>query len=330
MSGEAWTTIESDPGVFTELIERLGVKGVQVEELYSLDADSLQAFEPIYGLIFLFKWQAEPVARSIYPEYEERGIFFAKQVINNACATQAILSILLNRPELDIGEELSQFRDFTAGFPADLRGEAIGNSETIRRVHNSFTAPHALLPENPDNDSEGEAFHFVAYTYRDGSIWELDGLQAGPICLGEAGQDEWTQTAASAMNKRIAQHASHEIKFNLLAVTKCRRTALQDALTDNWVRCAALEEAAPGSSPAAQELAACRHEGARLSAALDAECSRRAAWSDENLRRRTDYVPAVFNLLTALAACGELKGLVAAAAAAGGGGASGNGESSDT
>uniref|UniRef100_A0A1D2AGD0 Ubiquitin carboxyl-terminal hydrolase n=1 Tax=Auxenochlorella protothecoides TaxID=3075 RepID=A0A1D2AGD0_AUXPR len=188
MSGEAWTTIESDPGVFTELIERLGVKGVQVEELYSLDADSLQAFEPIYGLIFLFKWQAEPVARPMYPEYEERGIFFAKQVINNACATQAILSILLNRPELDIGEELSQFRDFTAGFPADLRGEAIGNSETIREVHNSFTAPHALLPENPETDSEGEAFHFVAYTHRDGSIWELDGLQPGPVCLGEAGQ----------------------------------------------------------------------------------------------------------------------------------------------
>jgi len=31
------------------------------------------------------------------------------------------LSILLNRKDIDIGEELSRFKDFTAEFPPDVR-----------------------------------------------------------------------------------------------------------------------------------------------------------------------------------------------------------------
>lgn len=92
---------------------------------------------------------------------------------------------------------------------------------------------------------------------------------------------------------------------------------LQEALAQNWVACAALEESAPGNSPVARQLEALQAEGARLSAELDAEERRRAAWGDENLRRRTDFVPAIFNLLQALAATGELEGLVRAARAEG-------------
>ena len=50
-----------------------------------------------YRLVFLFKWTAdEEPSGSIVQDSRLDKIFFAKQVINNACATQAILSVLMN------------------------------------------------------------------------------------------------------------------------------------------------------------------------------------------------------------------------------------------
>ncbi len=136
-----WCLIESDPGVFTELIQKFGVRGVQVEELWSLD--QFEDLKPVHGLIFLFKWVPdENPGGTLVRDLRADTMFFAKQVIQNACATQAILSVLLNsevEADWELGATLKEFKEFCSSFDASMKGLSLSNSEEIRTVHNSFS-----------------------------------------------------------------------------------------------------------------------------------------------------------------------------------------------
>jgi len=281
-----WCTIESDPGVFTELMRGIGVKGVQVEEVFCLD-DDLKAMGPVYGLIFLFKWKATSEAEQ-RPIASDDGIFFANQVINNACATQALLQILLNSADVELGEELSNFKEFTSCLPSDMKGLAMSNSELIRNVHNSFARPEPFVSEEEKQaTSSDDVFHFISYVHAQGKLYELDGLQKGPIVLAECPADQWLDQVGPEIQKRIQQYAQSEIRFNLMAVVQDRVQALT-----------------------AQAAAADAAQKPELEQQLAAEQAKHARWKTENIRRRHNYVPFVLEFLSILAQKKQLSGLV--------------------
>uniref|UniRef100_A0A1A8DNG8 Ubiquitin carboxyl-terminal hydrolase n=1 Tax=Nothobranchius kadleci TaxID=1051664 RepID=A0A1A8DNG8_NOTKA len=243
---KGWLELESDPGLFTLLVEDFGVKGVQVEEIYDLQS---KCQSPVYGFIFLFKWIEERRSRrkvntlvdetSVIDEEIVNDMFFAHQLIPNSCATHALLSVLLNCSGVELGTTLSRIKAFTKGFSPESKGYAIGNAPELARAHNSHARPEPRhLPEKQNGISAVrtmEAFHFVSYVPIKDRLFELDGLKSYPIDHGPWGEDEeWTDKARRVIMERIglatAGEPYHDIRFNLMAVVPDRRMKYESKL----------------------------------------------------------------------------------------------------
>ncbi len=101
-------------GVFTTLLHKLGIRGLEVTELYSVEPFATDHLNP-YGLIFCYLCEDSPGAQddtTISDDLEDsdaRAIWFANQLSDDACSSQAILNVLLNCKGVDIGSELREF-----------------------------------------------------------------------------------------------------------------------------------------------------------------------------------------------------------------------------
>ena len=146
---EGWSLTESDPAIFTSLLQELGVQGLEVTELYSLDSTLLTSLQPIYALIFLFKYVDTSVQtqsgdltlpNSTGTPKEDVDFYFAHQVINNACATMALLNAAMNiqggkgmaGEDVQLGQELEELKGFSLALDPNSRGWAVSNSEKVR------------------------------------------------------------------------------------------------------------------------------------------------------------------------------------------------------
>jgi ubiquitin carboxyl-terminal hydrolase L5 len=284
------------------MLESLGCKNFELDELWSLEDEALEQLKKstnhVFGLIFLFQYDGDiqkQHAESKVPLSEDEtpeNLFFAHQVTTNACATQAILSVVLNAqlPEEQLGKVLSDFHCVARTFPPELKGVAIAGSEEIKQAHNAFNRSDAFLHEGKVYSKQtGEAFHFVAYLPVDNTVYELDGLQKGPIVVGSFGgenNDEWLTVARSAIQDRMRQIGadSGQVKFNIQAVIEDKRVRLS------------------------QELDETNDEDHRqiILQQLAQEESKREQWKIENQRRRHNFVPLAMALLKELARKKEL------------------------
>ncbi|PVU91891.1 hypothetical protein BB559_003938 [Furculomyces boomerangus] len=329
-----WCLIESDPGVFTELISNMGVQGIQVEELWSLDTD-FSELGTVYGIIFLFKWEANQSSNSSDSQRNNlsnndlpEDLIFMKQIVNNACATQAILSILLNNNEINLGPELDNFKDFIKSLTPELRGMVLSNSETIRSVHNSFARQALIINESVSSNESEDLFHFVSYIPFNNSVYKLDGLQHGPIRIndipeshtknsGKARELEWSEVAIENIKQVINNFKDKEIRFNLMAITKDRRigynTRIDQIKNDLKLLQKKLESLKLGEDDTEsieKNINILISEKNELQNQINYQNEKLHSYSIENARRKHNFVPMIKMLAEALAKSGNLENAI--------------------
>jgi ubiquitin carboxyl-terminal hydrolase L5 len=240
-------------------------------------------------------------AGSVVQDNRLEKIFFAKQVINNACATQAILSILLNSqlPDVSLGPTLANFKDFTSSFDAYSKGLALSNASDIRTVHNSFSRQTLFELDNKNSKNEEDVFHFVGYLPFDGRLYELDGLKEGPIDLGAIGaEQDWLDVVRPIIEKRIQKYSEGEIHFNLMAIVSNRQMIYQKQI-DELLKSGADD----------METDQKQQEITRLRLLIEDEVAKRKRYQTENIRRKHNYLPLIVELLKILGQNGQLMPL---------------------
>ncbi|WRT64982.1 uncharacterized protein IL334_001923 [Kwoniella shivajii] len=293
-----WSLTESDPQVFTQLLKDLGVKGLQVDDLYSLDEATLSTLKPIHALIFLFKY-VEPSANDaegssgVEVDPLDNGVWFANQVINNSCGTVAALNAVMNiQPEpsqfdgesIELGEELGNLREFGTGMESSDIGYLVSSSPTIREVHNSFSksSPFSMDPSAfPEREKE-DAYHFIAYLPVNGILYELDGLRKNPIMHAPI-EGDWLENARETIEGRIGTYPSGSLMFNLLCIRSTPLPRLQRLLNDP-------------STPAQEKY--------QIQDQLEHELNKTKRGQMENTLRRNNLLPVVFQLFKALGESG--------------------------
>lgn len=234
MEGQ-WCTIESDPDTLTELAHKLGVLNVQFIEILDLDtAGELLTGHPVFGFLFLFKWQDMKEEISDAPEDDIDNVLFIKQVVTNACASVSILNIALNVSEVELSGGLKGFADFVWDMPSDMKGLALTNCEEIRKAHNSFITHGSLNADDGDDreGKDGDAFHYAALLLKDGKLVELDGMKDGPRELPMITPDHDPDIVACVVDhvRQVTRSNLGEIRYSLLAMVPDHLKELEQLL----------------------------------------------------------------------------------------------------
>lgn len=202
------------------MLKDMGVRGVKIQEVYSMDPDILATLpyvlqsclinllraltrhsQPVHAFIFLFRYRTEDEQDS-KTGTRQKHIWFANQIPDFACASVALLNIVNNIQGLEMGKELRDFKIFTKNMSPMKRGDAIDSFDFVRRIHNSFASDNDILNANMHTKA-----NFDKYKKKQATAKALETKRAK-----KAAQDARYEESANATARASAREKEQSAK----------------------------------------------------------------------------------------------------------------------
>lgn len=90
----------------------------------------------------------------------------------------------------------------------------LGNCQEIRSIHDAYASnAHHVAEDAMDISTEDgnanyemvdtENYHYISYIYKNGFVWELDGLKYQPLRLKQCTQEDWIAQVKPIIQERM-------------------------------------------------------------------------------------------------------------------------------
>lgn len=215
-----WLPLESNPEIMTNFLVDIGMSAEwSVVDLIGIDDDVLGFVpQPVAALIFLYPPTVHDSNEDGDPSCNE-SVFFAKQVIRNACGTVALLHGVgnnLDKIQLRDDSPLKKYFDAVESMNALDKGIELSKNAEIQRSHELHARQGQTSTPNLDDKIDN---HFVALVERNGRIYRLNGSKSGPVDHGPSSQETFLYDAAAVCRQFIAKHPDCH-NYTVLAILK--------------------------------------------------------------------------------------------------------------
>lgn len=227
-----WLPIESNPDVMNDYAQKLGwpIESYRFHDILALEDWALAMVpQPVLAVMMLFpiKEASEKHKTEEHESIVANGqvvspsVYFAKQVVANACGTIGLLHACINASgttggpvALDPACWLSRFYSRTMSLDSDGRAEQLGEDKELEGAHTEqVAAGQSAVVDDTWN-------HFVCFVQKEGCLYELDGRKSFPINHGPCGgpgQPDLLNASADVIRAFMARDPQ-EVRFTMVAL----------------------------------------------------------------------------------------------------------------